>query len=96
MFDYKKAHLDKNKINYIVREYLGCETEYILDNLDFIYQLIDDIYKVIDKYKNDTRNIQYIFESDYEVGRASDNYDNVRYLENFNGIIVYEKVEEVI
>ena len=90
MFDRKLWHLQREHIDYIVKSYLGCENEYILDNLEFIYNVIDNVYKIIDKYKNDERNIQYIFMSDYEEGRASDNYDNIKFLEDFSGIYVYE------
>ena len=85
-----KAHFQENRINYIVREYLGCDNDFIVDNLDFSYQIIDSIFKIIDKYGKDTRNIEYIFESDYEEGRASDDYSKLRLLEDFNGIYVYE------
>jgi len=99
-----KWYFNKDRINYIVKEYLGCDNDYILDNLDFIYQVIDTVYYIIDKYKNDKRNIQYIFESDYIEGRASDNinnnweniediYTDLKYIENVNGIIVYEEVK---
>ena len=33
-----------------------------------------------------------MLESDFELGFASDNYDNIMILENKNGIIVYKKV----
>ena len=98
-----KWHLNKDKINYIIKDYLGCEDSYILDNLEFIGQIVNNIYYIINKYKNDKRNIQYIFECDYMDGRASDNinedleefsieklYNDLKYIENVNGIIVYE------
>lgn len=82
-----KWHLDKERINYICKEYLGIEDDYILSNLDFIYDVIKSVYSIIDKYKNDKRNIQYIFECDYEEGRAG---ENTNFIENVNGIVVYE------
>lgn len=85
-----KIHFQKNRIKYIVMEYLGCDRDYIIDNLDFVYQIIDSVYKIIDKYGEDTRNIEYIFMCDYEEGRASDDYNNINFLEDFDGIYVYE------
>ena len=85
-----KWHFQKDRINYIVKEYLGCSNDFILEDLDFTYNIIDTCYKIIEKYENDKRNIHYIFMSDYEEGRASDNYDNINFLEDFSGIYVYE------
>ena len=89
-----KWHFQKERINYIIKEYLGCEEDYLIQNLDFTYNIIDSVYKIIKKYKNDKRNIHYIFMSDYEEGRASDDYNSIEFLENFNGIYVYAKKEE--
>lgn len=85
-----KKHLEKKNINYIMKEYLGCESDYILENLDFTHQVIDIVYKIIDIYGKVDKNIQYIFQCDYEEGRAHDNYNDIEVLDNINGIVVYE------
>ena len=42
-----KWNFQKDRINYIVREYLGCSKDFILEDLDFIYNVIDTCYKII-------------------------------------------------
>jgi hypothetical protein len=85
-----KKQFDKYKIGYIITEYLGCDRDFIIENLKFISEVIQDVFDIIDKYKEDTRNIEYIFSADYEEGRASDDYSRINFIEDYNGICVYE------
>lgn len=79
-------HLNYKNIDYIIREYLGLSEEYIkMIDIDILKQ---DIKYIINKYID----IDYMLESDFELGFASDNYNNIEVLENKNGIIVYKKV----
>lgn len=86
-------HLNYKNMDYIIKEYLGLSDEYI--NMIDIDMLKQDIKYIISKYSN----VDYMLESDFELGFASDNFnkDNRTYkdiivLENKNGIIVYKKV----
>ena len=86
-------HLNYNNMDYIIKEYLGLSDEY-LGMLD-IDTLKQDIVYIINKYND----IDYMLESDFELGFASDNFDrksgtykDIIVLENKNGIIVYKKV----
>lgn len=90
-----KRHFNKNEITYILYEYLGInkEMESIYFNME---QLKKDIEYIISMYKNDNRHIEYMLESDFELGFASDNFDrnigkytDIDILENKNGIIIY-------
>ena len=85
-----KKQFDKDKIGYIITEYLGCDRDFIVENLKFISEIMQDVFDIIDKYREDTRNIEYIFMSDFQENRASDDYSKIRLLEDFNGIYVYE------
>lgn len=81
-----KRHLDYKNIDYIIKEYLGLSDEYIsLIDIDILKQ---DIKYIINKYNN----VDYMLESDFELGFASDDYNNIKVLENKNGIIIYKKV----
>lgn len=88
-----KRHLNYKNIDYIIKEYLGLSDEYLsMIDSDMLKQ---DIKYIINKYGN----IDYILESDFELGYASDNFDrnnrtykDIIVLENKNGIIVYKKV----
>ena len=81
-------HLDCKNMDYIIKEYLGLNDEY-LDMID-VNILKQDIEYIINKYSNS--NIDYILISDFELGIASDNYEDIIVLENKNGLIVYKKV----
>ena len=91
----EKRHLDHNELDYIISEYLGLSKEYLsLVNIDTIK---NDVKYIIDKYGNN--NIEYILTADFEVGYASDNFDNItrtysniKVLEDVNGIIVYKLI----
>ena len=86
-------HLNYKNIDYIIKEYLGLSDEYLsMIDIDMLKQ---DIKYIINKYSN----IDYMLESDFELGFASDNFDrnnrtykDIIVLENKNGIIVYKKV----
>ena len=86
-------HLDYNNMNYIIKEYLGLSDEYLsMIDIDMLKQ---DIAYIINKYND----IDYMLESDFELGFASDNFDrnnrtykDIIVLENKNGIIIYKKV----
>ena len=86
-------HLNYKNIDYIIKEYLGLSDEYLaMLDVDMLKQ---DIAYIINKYND----IDYMLESDFELGFASDNFDrnnrtykDIIVLENKNGIIVYKKV----
>lgn len=88
-----KRHLNYKNIDYIIKEYLGLSDEYLsMIDIDMLKQ---DIKYIINKYGN----IDYILESDFDLGYASDNFDRISrtykdiiVLENKNGIVVYKKV----
>ena len=88
-----KRHLNYKNIDYIIKEYLGLSDEYLsMIDSDMLKQ---DIKYIINKYSN----IDYILESDFDLGFASDNFDrnnrtykDIIVLENKNGIVVYKKV----
>lgn len=81
-----KRHLDYKNIDYIIKEYLGLSDEYIsLIDIDILKQ---DIKYIINKYND----VDYMLDSDFELGFASDDYNNIKVLENKNGIIIYKKV----
>ena len=88
-----KRHLNYKNIDYIIKEYLGLSDEYLsMIDSDMLKQ---DIKYIINKYGN----IDYILESDFDLGYASDNFDrnnrtykDIIVLENKNGIVVYKKV----
>lgn len=80
-----ERHLNYKNIDYIIKEYLGLSDEYIsLIDIDVLKQ---DIKYIINKYNN----VDYMLESDFELGFASDDYNNIKVLENKNGIIIYKK-----
>ena len=83
-----KFYFDKEQLERIKKEYLGLDTEYL--KMINEKQLEKDILTTIDKYKNDTRKVEYILESDLRY--AYDNEEDIRVLENINGIIVYENL----
>ena len=80
-----KRHLDYENIDYIIREYLMLSDEYI--SLLDIDMLKENIKYIINKYNN----VDYMLESDFELGLASDNYDDIKILENKNGLIIYKE-----
>ena len=81
-----KRHLDYKNIDYIIKEYLGLSDEYIsLIDIDVLKQ---DVKYIINKYND----VDYMLESDFELGFASDDYNDIKILENKNGIIIYKKV----
>lgn len=84
-----REHFDSNKMFTIIRQYLGiceeCLKEFFNEK-----QLTSDILYIIHKYKNDKRDIQYILESD--IMYAYDKEEDIKILENVNGIIVYENL----
>ena len=84
----EKFYFDKKQMERIITEYLGITKEYV--EFFIMKQLKKDIKAIIKKYKNDTRKIQYILASDLRY--AYDNEEDIRIIEDYNGIIVYENL----
>lgn len=76
------------KIDKIVKEYLGISEEY-LEFIDYD-RLINDIKYIINKYKHEDK-IGYILQADYEENRHG---VKAKQIENVNGIIVYKEVKD--
>lgn len=96
-----EGHLDFNNVDKIIKEYLGIEEG---NNTIDLKQLKKDIKKVCDKYKG--QDVEYILEGDYICGRASGmtynyntkyplaiEYEDIEFLDNINGIVVYKRKE---
>lgn len=94
----EKRQFNYDNIEYIITEYLGIDKDTFIEFFDT--RLFNDIHYIIDKYKEDKRNIEYMLESDYRLGYASDKftssnkltemYKDIKFIENRNGIIIYK------
>lgn len=84
-----KWYFQKENITRIIKEYLGFEDDYILDNLKEVYDVITNVYNIINDYRDYEKNVEFIMQKDYEDGRASDNYYNINLISDYNGIYVY-------
>lgn len=84
-----KWYFQKENITRIMKEYLGFEDDYILNNLKEVYDVITRVYSIIDDYKDYEKNVEFIMQKDYEDGRASDNYYNINLISDYSGIYVY-------
>lgn len=94
-----KKQFDYNNKEYIITEYLGIDKDTFKEFFDT--SIFNDINNIINDYKEDKRNIEYMLESDFRVGYASDNftysnditkmYKDIKFIKNVNGIIVYEE-----
>lgn len=99
-----EGHLDFNNFDRILNEYLGIDKDYIKTDSgkEMLKNTKKAVKKICEKYKG--QDIEYIFESDYIVGRASGlpyyydtsyplaiNYMDVEFVEDIDGIVVYRK-----
>ena len=84
-----KWYFQKENITRIMKEYLGFEDDYILDNLKEVYDVITNVYNIINDYKDYEKNVEFIMQKDYEDGRASDNYYKINLISDYNGVYVY-------